>query len=329
MSSNTRVRKSNPPYECIRCNYESTFKANMRRHLYTLKEICPGVKNDIELTPEIKEKILANRVYKIPNVKEPKAPTIIQNIQNNNTINNYIKNMDPLDKIEKFMNYKDIELLCLEEDIENNFSARIDKMEHDKFKYGYNIDENRLFDIIDEISKIRSGDFKQMNIIYDEKLKELNLYKSGSWENFIIDRGIKEVVEMLKDYFLDYYEKYLLRKIHLLEKNEHEKAKYREDMERHYKFLGSFDLTPYVNDKDNMDILGEDDGDYGKYDIEEKWMSKYNAIVYDLKKGEINKIKKNITDILKNNTKRNMKELNQNMIDLLNIDKEFKSTLEL
>ena len=238
--------------------------------------------------------------------------------------------MDPLDKLDKYMTYKDIELLCIEEDIENNFSARIDKLENDKFKYGYDIDENRLFDIVDEISKINSNDFKQMNIIYDEKLKELNLYKSGSWENFIIDRGIKEVVEMLKDYFLDYYEKYLLKKIHTLAIKEQMKAnKYKEDLERHYKFLGCFDLLPYVNDKDNMDILGEDEGDFGKYDIEEKWMSKYNAILYNLKKGEINKIKKNITDILKNNTKRNMKELNQNMIELLNIDKEFKSTLEL
>ena len=314
-------------YNCIRCDFSTHIKNDMRRHLYERKTVCQGTKNDIELTPEIKENILKNRVYHPP--KEKKEPTIVQNIQYNNTINNYIKNMDPLDKLEKYMTYKDIELLCLEEDIENNFSARIDKLEHDKFKYGYNIDENRLFDIIDEISKLRRGDFKQMNIIYDDKLKELNLYKSGSWENFIIDRGIKEVVEMLKDYFLDFYEKYLLKKIHLLEKNEHEKAKYREDMERHYKFLGSFDLIPYVNNKDNMDILGEDDGDFGKYDIEEKWMSKYNAIVYDLKKGEINKIKKNITDILKNNTKRNMKELNQNMIDLLNIDKEFKNTLDL
>ena len=324
---NTRNRKTKKPYSCIRCGYMTQNKSNMKKHLFDLIKECPAIEYDIAMTEDIKDYILKNRIYKIP--KEKKEPSIINNIQNNNTINNYIKNMDPLDKIDKYMTYKDIELLCLEEDIENNFCARIDKLENDKFKFGYDIDENRLFDIIDEISKIRRGDFKQMNIVYDDKLKELNLYKSGSWENFIIDRGIKEVVEMLKDYFLDYYEKYLLKKIHLLEKNEQTKAKYREDLERHYKFLGSFDLLPYVNDKDNMDILGEDDGDFGKYDIEEKWMRKYNAIIYDLKKGEINKIKKNITDILKNNTKRNMKELNNNMIDLLNIDNEFKNSLDL
>ena len=313
-------------YVCIRCGYKTLKKGNIRHH-FDRKNNCPGLVNDIELTPEIKEKILANRIYKLP--KEKKEASIINNIQYNNTINNYIKNMDPLDKIEKYMTYKDIELLCLEEDMEQNFSARVDKLENDKFKFGYDIDENRLFDIIDEISQIKRGDLKKLNIVYDDKSKELNLYKSGSWETLIVERGIKEVVVILKDYFLDYYEKYLLKKIHVLAVIAQMKAnKYKEDLERHYKFIGCFDLLPFVQDKDDCEIIG-DEGESGKYTIEEKWMTKYNDIVYNTKKGEITKIKKNITDILKNNTKRNMKELNNNMIDLLNIDKEFKNTLDL
>jgi hypothetical protein len=315
------------PYTCIRCGYKTKEKYRMKDHLYKRKKQCPGSENDVVLTEEIKEKILENRIYKIP--KEEKTPTLIQNIQYNNTMNNYIKNLDTIEKLTKLMDYRDTELIMIEDSMERNFSVRVDKLKADSFKFGYDIDENRLFDIIDEISRIRRGDLQHMNIIYDDKLKELNLYKSGCWETLILERGVKEVIEILKDIFFDYYEKYLLRRIYVSEPNFVNKQKYKEDLERHYKFLGCFELHPFIKDKDDMDILGENDGDYGKYSIEEKWMQKYKEIVDNTKRYEINKIKKNIGDILKNNTKRNLKDLNQNIIDLLNIDEEFKSTLDI
>jgi hypothetical protein len=60
-------------YSCIRCNYSTERKSNMFYHLYKMKKPCPGTKNVIELTDEIKQHILDNRIYKIP--EEPKAPT--------------------------------------------------------------------------------------------------------------------------------------------------------------------------------------------------------------------------------------------------------------
>lgn len=50
-------------YQCIRCGYETKDKNNMRKHFNALKKICPATKNNIELNDEIKEEILANRVY--------------------------------------------------------------------------------------------------------------------------------------------------------------------------------------------------------------------------------------------------------------------------
>ncbi len=55
-----------PPYECIRCGYNTIQKARMRHHLYEKKNLCPHIKHDIELTEEIKETILQNRFYRIP-----------------------------------------------------------------------------------------------------------------------------------------------------------------------------------------------------------------------------------------------------------------------
>ncbi len=57
-------------YSCPRCNYKTKLKANMRKHLYDRQEECPGITNDIELTDEIKEKVLKNRIYVIP--KKPR-----------------------------------------------------------------------------------------------------------------------------------------------------------------------------------------------------------------------------------------------------------------
>jgi hypothetical protein len=62
---------SYPNYTCVRCGMNTNNKQSMRTHLYKRKQICPFVENDIELTDEVKECILLNRVYKIksePNI---------------------------------------------------------------------------------------------------------------------------------------------------------------------------------------------------------------------------------------------------------------------
>lgn len=81
----TRNRKSKPPYECTRCGYSTQQKRDMRKHLQDLKKICPALENDIELTDEIRKKILENRIYKIP--KEIKYIKPIPIIEDNILIN--------------------------------------------------------------------------------------------------------------------------------------------------------------------------------------------------------------------------------------------------
>lgn len=57
-------REKNPPYTCPRCNYETLKKCNMEKHLYgTKRGVCPGHVNNIDLTEDIKQFILANRIY--------------------------------------------------------------------------------------------------------------------------------------------------------------------------------------------------------------------------------------------------------------------------
>lgn len=59
-------------YLCIRCGFNTKIKNDIRRHFYNLKKKCPAIKNNIELTDEIKEYILNNRIYFIPKVEKKK-----------------------------------------------------------------------------------------------------------------------------------------------------------------------------------------------------------------------------------------------------------------
>jgi hypothetical protein len=57
-------------YTCCRCGYHTKDKNNMRNHLYKRQKTCPATVDDIELTDEIKNYILENRVYKKPKVEK-------------------------------------------------------------------------------------------------------------------------------------------------------------------------------------------------------------------------------------------------------------------
>lgn len=58
----------NPSYECPRCGYKTHRKPAMYMHLYTKKKTCPQTKNAIELSDEIKEHILDNRIYNVTDI---------------------------------------------------------------------------------------------------------------------------------------------------------------------------------------------------------------------------------------------------------------------
>ncbi len=59
------------PYTCCCCNFQSRDKNDMRRHLYGRKKKCPKTMTDIELTDDVKEYILENRVYRDTNDDKP------------------------------------------------------------------------------------------------------------------------------------------------------------------------------------------------------------------------------------------------------------------
>jgi hypothetical protein len=69
-------------YTCFRCEYKTKEKYRMKDHLYKRIKPCPAksLLKDIELTDEIKDYILINRVYHIPKqVTNTLKPELIEN----------------------------------------------------------------------------------------------------------------------------------------------------------------------------------------------------------------------------------------------------------
>jgi hypothetical protein len=71
-------KKKSPEYECPCCGYQTIHKNDMRRHLYNKMKQCPKLLHDIELTDEIKEYILQNRIYK---QKKVNSASILQKFE--------------------------------------------------------------------------------------------------------------------------------------------------------------------------------------------------------------------------------------------------------
>lgn len=72
------MRNQRDDYQCCRCGYKTSDRSCMRRHLLCAKKPCPATKSPIELTNEIKEWILDNRVYHIPSPEKPTTDIIMK-----------------------------------------------------------------------------------------------------------------------------------------------------------------------------------------------------------------------------------------------------------
>ncbi len=182
----TRNRISKQPYTCPRCGYCTTQKRDMRKHLLTLKKICPATENNIELTMEIKEYLLENRIYFIPKqTKQTKELKIINNddlLINNGSIYLFYtrasKNADEsVYKIGKTRNYL-------------------------QRKDGYDKGGDMLFVV--NVSNRHECE----NIIKDAFRKEFKIRKDYGYEYF--EGDVYEMVMMIKDILSNYIESTLV-----------------------------------------------------------------------------------------------------------------------
>ena len=133
------------------------------------------------------------------------------------------------------------------------------------------------------------------------------------------------------------YECYLLRN---MENNDTTAVKRNECLEylcEFYKFLGCFDIDPYVKNRNNNEILYNendsryhehvDDSNIEMFSIQDKYYKFYDKTCKEITKGEVNEIKKQVINIIRRNSIRNIDEMNKKVLELFSMDRNFKNTI--
>lgn len=304
----------------------------MRKHLLSLKKPCPSSRLTIELTDDIKQHILDNRVYHLPEPPTNPNINIINNINTNNTIANFVNKLEIKDKLGKYLDFKQLELQDLGTTLEEKYGSKVRRMERNGFKYGFVLQAQDLMGVIDEMSSIKRDDatFEDLNLMFNPKYQKLMIYDNGDWDEHLIDNGISRIIVLVKEYFLDTYEIFLIRRIR-------EALTALEHLTDYYKFIACFRVQPYIKGQpDNKILYNSDDPrfeaksafhDISAHSIVDHFYPKYQEISDGLSRGEISEMKRKVLEIIKRNSSRNIDEFNKRIVDLIRMDDGFKSTI--
>jgi len=305
-----------------------------------MKRRCQGLSNAIELTEDIKQHVLEHRRYIVP-TPEAEQRVTNQTINYHNTINNYIANLDFVEKITRVAEHKQIELLDFETKVGELYQNQVERLEKDDFKEEFQLDQSHFNEIIDTLTKAIRGDRRQefiqdMNFIYDWKRQRIRVF-GARWEEHLLQQGLTYLVDTIASYYLETYEVYLIRKLLDNSISIKSRQKYMESITQYYLFLASFDVMPFVNNKyDNRVIYNRDDpehdilpdpSDFEAHRIVDKYLQLYNETKANMTMAQRRKIQSDVSNIIKSNTRNNITELDQDILGIINIDNDFKKKL--
>jgi len=315
-------------YMCPRCGYETNKKPCMRKHLYDMKTQCPGIKNaSLELTNDIKEHILKNRVYDIP--KEVPIQTLIQQ---NQTIHNYIANMDTFTKLNHLATYENLEIADFESIVEQRYKRDARRFQTDGFRGNIEYNQQHFLEMIAKVTEAKEVD--EFSVVYDQENDRIHVSMGGgNWDKYLRKPGITYLIDTVVSYCLEYYEIYLCRKMNTT-KILLEKQSLTQSLLAYYRFIASFDIKPYVFGKQDAQVLYNDAdpeydssasrGDVAAYRLVDACNKLYNDAVKMLTETQKRATLKEVMDIIKTNTKINISELNKKIMNILQIDVDFK-----
>jgi len=312
-------------YECPRCGYCNQWKRNMKRHFYELKNPCSNRRN-LELTDDIKEFVLKNRHYYPSHsvTTQSSEPKQITYNTNNTTNNNFVNGMETLTKLGHYLGYNNKSVTDINDFVESQHQPTVDKLENDEFRYPHLINSEKFLTLIDDMVRSNERNHEEMNIIYDEMLDRIKIYCDDEWESYMVESGMRRIVEILRTNYLDPYECYLYRKLFADKNiNGYQLNNVRIKLEEYYQFLYIFGQHPYVYDKPISYVVNNYKTD-NPDEFRDFGMKKYDQIRKDLAKTEMAHTKRQVLDIIKRNHKVNLKRLNETILELINIDEEFK-----
>ena len=171
------------------------------------------------------------------------------------------------------------------------------------------------------------NNIKDLNMFYDEPQNQISVYICGKWTHYSIEEGVKNILEIIKENFWDKYECNLIRtKAENIE----------EHMSKYYKYLAAFDLLPFVKGQTDYDILYDtDDNRYGTQRIcslyqviSNRFMKIYTRVKDEMDPEFKRDIFEKVFAIIRENTKRSLSDLNDEILKTMNMSHKFKSQIE-
>lgn len=248
-------RSKLPPYTCPRCGFSTDKKDRISYHLFKMKRQCPALVAVLDLTDDIKKFVMDNRIYReqVPQV----IKTFVTNYNQINNFNAVISNMDDVKKLERYMTYKGEKIAGFASSIRLKYSKRAKEYAKDTLDNVELFEEEGLVNVVDDATVKCDTNMSSHNVIYDGRNDELKIYDGYSWENMGVDQGIRQYVRVIKEYFLDEYERYLLRSMKSTH-NLRKRVLFKEMLESYYRFIGCFKLDPYCKERSDNVILAID-----------------------------------------------------------------------
>ena len=198
-------------------------------------------------------------------------------------------------------------------------------MNDDLYKYGFSLNKDDFLSMIDKSVQIDPKEnLCEMNILFVEELNKIKLYHDDEWESYLMDAGIQRIITILRDYYLETYEKYIVKKLFGINNLDAlSRSKYRAQLVELYRFYGHFDILPYAKDKKNTELIDHFSHTNDNF-LQDFCMELYLEEKNKLTKTEINTMKRQIIGIIKKNTQFAIKSLNKSILQLANINEEFK-----
>ena len=310
-------------YVCPRCNYTANRKPEMRRHFTRIRP-CSD-ENNLILTDEIKQAVLDNHKYHPP--KPNPTQNVLKIVNNSNVLNKFVANMCTIDKVNYVLDHQQKRLTCFEDSLENRFENKTNRLLKDKYPGGYFLFEGDFYKLIDSVTKINGDRIEEINFYYKKAVKRFELYSGTTWETFIEEEGANELVRLIKSYFLDTYEQYLIRHLHADSAQNLDRYKLDQHLKIYYRFIAIFELRPSIADLSDQEILGHSLVENNPNYLKEKYMNIFGEKQSELKRSEINATKKKVISIIKENTVHNINELNQVLMELLKENEVFRNHL--
>lgn len=293
------------PYTCPRCGHETHNKAKMRTH-FQRKNLCPGlVDPDNVLTLDMKEHILANRIY-----KAKKQPDVIKHItiqnQQMTQINNYINKMDLAQRVN---------LLNIQPDqCSDKILSLVEKEAyiHKNDTPGLIIDDKHVEDLVGKMCRSQKDDLSDMNVLIDTKKNSMMIFEGDEWCDYDIPSGARQLVTYIHANFMNEHERYLLR-CRNISRDPRERQDIKEQILKYYRIVVAFDLHPYCFGKSDDDIF---DNLNNHHSCEEEFYPKFKKIKDSMSLAEKRAWCNLINNIVKANGKMTSMTLNKKLFEL-------------